>query len=191
MSLSEARKSRNAGPVAQSPGRLPLVLLLAVALAGSLVAGCGGGFRPLYADSGSGGGGADEKLAKLDVAPIPGRVGQRIRNELIFQSTGGSLPLPPAYRLEVAIRESITSTLVRLDGDALGNTYNLDANFRLVRIADSAVVLEGVSHGRAAFERFDSTFSNVRAKQDAENRAARTVAVEMKTRLAAFLASSV
>ena len=46
-------------------------------------------------------------------APIPGRVGQRIRNELIFQSTGGGAAQTPTLRLEIAIRESVTSTLVR------------------------------------------------------------------------------
>lgn len=162
-----------------------------IGVAGPLVAACGsGGFRPLYGSASLGGGGAEEKLAQVDVAPVPGRVGQRLRNELIFQSTGGGQPLPPAFRLEIAIRESVTSTLVEIDGEALGNTYNLDASFRLIRVSDKAVVLEGASYGRAAYERFDSIFSNVRARQDAENRAADTVAVEMKTRLAAYLGSA-
>ncbi len=191
MSLPRTRETRGAKILATSSGRSPFALLLALGLIGPLLVGCGNsGFRPLYADPSFGGGAVNEKLARLDIAPIPGRVGQRIRNELIFQATGGEHPLPPAYRLEIAIRESVTSTLVRLDGEAQGSTYNLDANFRLIRISDSAVVLEGASYGRAAFERFESIFSNVRAKQDAENRAAQTVAGEMKTRLAAFLATS-
>ena len=49
--------------------------------------------------------------------PIPGRVGQRIRNELIFQSSGGGELLPPTHRLEVSITESVLSTLVKIDGD--------------------------------------------------------------------------
>ena len=55
-----------------------------------LAAGCGdSGFRPLYASSSITGTDVNAKLAKLEVAPIPGRVGQRVRNELIFQATGG------------------------------------------------------------------------------------------------------
>ena len=142
-----------------------------------------------------GGTGAIEKLAAVDIAPIPGRVGQRIRNELIYQSTGGGLPEPPKYRLEIAIRESVTSTLVNEEGNALGQVYNLDAAYRLVRIDSKTVVAEGRSYGRAGFERgvptssdpSRSIFANVRAREDAENRAARTVADELKTRLLAHL----
>lgn len=164
--------------------------LLAVCLAtGALLGGCadGSGFQPLYATSSVGGAGASERLAAMDVAPIPGRVGQRIRNELIFQSTGGGTPLPPEYRLEIAIRESVTSTLVKIDGNAAGQVYNLDAAYKLVRIADKSVVAQGQSHGRASFERMTSIFSNVRAREDAENRAARTVGEELRTRLLAHL----
>lgn len=169
--------------------RAVFALILVASMA--LLAGCGnGGFRPMYADAALGGLGASEKLAKLEVAPIPGRVGQRIRNEMIFESTGGALPAPPVYRLEIALRESVTSTLVKIDGDAQGNTFNLDASFRIVRISDKVVVLEGASYGRAAFEKFDSVFADVRARRDAEDRAARTVAADLKSRLTAFLATA-
>jgi LPS-assembly lipoprotein len=153
--------------------------------------GCadGSGFQPLYGSSGVGGAQANEKFAALDIAPIPGRVGQRIRNELIFQSTGGGAKVDPQYRLEVAIRESVTSTLVNVEGNAGGQVYNLDASFRLIRISDKSVVAEGKSYGRAGFERVTSIFANVQARQDAENRAARTVGEELRTRLMAYLST--
>jgi LPS-assembly lipoprotein len=118
---------------------------------------------------------------------IPGRVGQRIRNELIFQASGGGELAPPVYRLEVSITESVLSTLVRSDGDALGQVYSLQANFKLINIKTKQVVLTGSSNGRAGFERFQSIYSNVRARDDAENRAARTVADDLKTRVAIYL----
>jgi LPS-assembly lipoprotein len=160
--------------------------------AGASLAACGAdaGFRPMYGTSSLGGSNVNEKLAKIEIAPIPGRVGQRIRNELIFTTTGGGAPLPPEYRLEVVIKETLTSTLVRKDGEAQGTVYNLDAKFRLIKIADKAVVLEGASYGRAAFERFKSVFANVRAREDAENRAAETIGTELKGRLAAYLAGA-
>jgi LPS-assembly lipoprotein len=156
----------------------------------ALLAGCAdgdSGFRPLYGSSAVGGAGASEKLASLDIAPIPGRVGQRIRNELIFQATGGGQPLPPEYRLDVAIREYVSSTLVKTDGSATGQVYNLDASFKLIRISDKQVVAEGKSYARAGFERVSSIFANVRAREDAENRAAKTLGEELRTRLLAHL----
>jgi LPS-assembly lipoprotein len=164
------------------------VLLAAV---GTLLAGCGdAGFRPMYGSAGIGGAATEQKLAQVDISTIPGRVGQQVRNEFIYQSTGGGAQLDPVYRLEVAIRESVASTLVQTDGDSRSQIYNLDASFKLVRIADSQVVMEGKSYSRAAFERFQSIFSNVRARQDAEDRAAKTVGEDLKNRVAAYLSST-
>ena len=91
-------------------------LSLFVAAAPALAACGNGGIRPLYGATPSGAG-LQERMAQVDVATIPGRVGQRIRNDLIFLSTGGGHPLPPTHRLEVTIRESVISTLVRIDGE--------------------------------------------------------------------------
>jgi len=163
-----------------------LSLLLAAAPA---LAACGnGGIRPLYGATPSGAG-LQERMAQVDVATIPGRVGQRIRNDLIFLTTGGGQPLPPTHRLEVTIRESVISTLVRIDGDSLGQIYAVEASFQLISIKDKKVVLKGTSHARAGFERFQAIYSNVRARDDAENRAARTLADDLKTRVATYLSS--
>ncbi|WP_171988008.1 hypothetical protein [Hyphomicrobium sp. NDB2Meth4] len=145
----------------------------------------------MYASSAlTGGPDVNEKLAQLEIAPIPGRVGQRLRNELIYQSTGGGHAQEPVYRLEIVIRESLTPTLVQQDGNSSGSVYNLNTTFRLVRLADKSVALQGQSTGRVAFQRFDSVFANVRAREDAEDRAAKTVGDELKGRLAAYLSGN-
>ncbi len=92
--------------------------------------------------------------------------------------------------LPYAIRESVTSTLVMIDGDSGGQVYNIEAKFQLVRISDKSVVLSGMSYGRASFERNKSIFSNVRAREDAEDRAAKTVAEDLKARLSAHLSGA-
>ena len=161
-----------------------LALLFAAA---TVLSACGdGGLRPLYGVSASG---ADvpEQLKRVDFAPIPGRVGQRIRNEMIFQTTGGGNPLPPTHRVEVVLNENLTSTLVNVQGEAAGQVYSVQAAFRVVDIKDKKVVFQGTSHARAGFERFESIYSNVRAREDAENRVARTIADDLKTRLATYL----
>lgn len=168
--------------------------LLGVCLAASLaaVAGCGdSGFRPLYAPT-STGEAASERLKEVDFALIPGRVGQRIRNDLIFESTGGggAKATAPQYRFEVVLRETVISTLVDIKGQVSGAVYTLEASFRLIDARAKKVVFQGTSHARAPFERFDSIYSNVRAREDAENRAARTIADDLKTRLSAYLSRS-
>ena len=168
------------------------VRVLGAGLLALSLAGCesGSGFRPLYGTLGSSGEGVATKMAKIDIAPIPGRNGQRIRNELIFQTTGGGEALPPEYRLEVAIRETSTTTLVNTSGNSAGQIWQIEAKFQLVRISDKKVVLEGNSQARATYERFSAIFANVRANDDAGDRASKTIATDLKSRLAAFLSQT-
>ena len=69
------------------PAVLLRLALLAVVLAPGLAACGGGGFKPMYAAHG--GQAVSEKMAQVSVTTIPGRVGQQLRNELIFRTTGG------------------------------------------------------------------------------------------------------
>jgi LPS-assembly lipoprotein len=162
-------------------------LLAALALLALGLAGCG--LQPLYGST-AGGSRLAAIMSGVEVAPIPGRVGQRVRNELIFENTGGSGQNPQTtYKLDIVIKESVANELVKITGDAKGQVYELDATFKLIG-NDGKVVLEGKATSRAAYERYETIFSNVRARNDAENRAARTVAESIKVRLAAYLSQA-
>ncbi|HVQ11404.1 MAG TPA: LPS assembly lipoprotein LptE [Methyloceanibacter sp.] len=161
--------------------------LAALALLALGLAGCG--LQPLYGTT-AGGSRLAAIMSGVEVAPIPGRVGQRVRNELIFENTGGSGQNPQTtYKLDIVIKESVVNELVKITGDAKGQVYELDATFKLIG-NDGKVVLEGKATSRAAYERYETIFSNVRARNDAENRAARTVAESIKVRLAAYLSQA-
>ena len=51
------------------------------------------------------------------------------------------------------------------------------------------VVLEGMSQSRASYERFANAFSNVRAGDEAQERASKSIATDLKARVAAFLST--
>lgn len=162
---------------------------LALAVVGGLGAGLGGcGIRPLYGPTPSGQS-LQQVMSSVQIAPIPGRVGQAVRNELIFASTGGGQAAPAKYRLEISLRESSDKVLVQQSGNATSETYDLQAHFKLVNIADGKVLFEGDAISQAPYDRFSNTFANVRAAYNAENRAANTVAQSIKTRIAAYLAT--
>lgn len=183
MSSAETGKAR----VGMSRRRMLRGLALLVAATPALSACGGSGFQPLYA-KGPDGVGVAERMSQVEIAQIPGRVGQRVRNELAFHNTGGAAVPPPAYRLEIALRETLHTTLVQSDGTSRGQIYLLEASFKLVSLKNPKHVLfEGISYGRGAFERFDSIYSNVRAREDAENRVARTIADDLKTRVGTYL----
>jgi LPS-assembly lipoprotein len=163
-------------------GAVALVLVVA-----PLVTACGsGGFQPMYAASYDGKSLSDS-MRQVSVTTIPGRVGQRVRNELLFQTTGGGESAPKAYKLDIVLRERLTSQLVNAQGDAESQIFHLDADFQLTDTSGKDVILKGQSFGRAGFQRFQTIYANVRAKRDAENRAARTVAADIRSRIEAAL----
>jgi LPS-assembly lipoprotein len=165
--------------------------LFAALLAGlAILALAGCGFQPLYGGTTAGGQRLSEVMAGVEITPIPGRVGQKLRNELIFTNTGGGLAAPSRYRLEIAVKESVVDQLVQITGDATGQVYQLDATFQLIDPNNGKVLLQGKAISRAPYNRFQEIFANVRARYDAENRAARTVSESIKTQVAAFLTNA-
>jgi LPS-assembly lipoprotein len=165
-----------------------LIAAVCAGLAGFALSGCG--FQPLYGGSTAGGQKLSAVMASVDVQPIPGRVGQKLRNELIFANTGGGYAAHTRYKLEIAIKESVTDQLVQITGDATGQVFQLDATFKLIDTANGATVYQGKAVSRAAYNRFQEVFANVRARYDAENRAARTAAESIRTQVAARLANA-
>lgn len=154
----------------------------------SLLALSGCGWKPLY---GTTAGGADlqDVMRSVEIATIPGRVGQQVRNELIYDTTGGGTSGVPEYRLDIAIRESVLNTLVANTGDPQSQTYQLYTQFKLIRLSDNEVVLKGNSNARASYDKVDSVFADIRARRDAENRAAKTIADAVRVRMAAYLSA--
>jgi LPS-assembly lipoprotein len=165
-----------------------LIASLLAGLAALALAGCG--FQPLYGGSTAGGAKLAEVMKGVDITPIPGRVGQKLRNELIFANTGGGNAGPARYRLDIAVKESVVDQLVQITGDATGQVYQLDATFELSDSASGKVLLQGKAISRAPYNRFQEIFANVRARYDAENRAARTMSESIKTQVAAFLTNA-
>ena len=124
-----------------------LIAALFAGLAALALAGCG--FQPLYGGTTAGGAKLAEVMAAVEIAPIPGRVGQKLRNELIFTNTGGGYAAPTRYKLDIAIKESVTDELVQITGDATGQVYQLDATFKLINPANGQVLFrQGASRGR-------------------------------------------
>ena len=78
-------------------------------------------------------------------------------------------------------------------GAPTGQILQLDAEFRVVRIKDNEPMFKGYSTSEAAYDltgwsgTTGSIYGDTRAVLDAENRAARSLADTLKTRVAAFL----
>lgn len=166
--------------------------LAAAGLVSTALGTAGCGFQPLYGSGSTTASGArlSQAMASVDIQPIPGRVGQKVRNELIFSNTGGGYAAPTKYKLKVALRQSVVNQLVQTTGDAKGQVLVLEATFTLTDAASGQVMYVGSAVSRAPYTRYQEIFANVRANYDAENRAAGEIAETMKTQIAAFLATS-
>ncbi len=177
-----------------------------ISLLAAASAGCG--FQPLHGPTASGANLSDV-MKSVDIALVPGRVGQRVRNELLFTSQGGAGDggVKQEYRLEMAVKEELRNTLIQCSGAAQGQIVEVNVDFKLIRLADNKTVFTGKAAGRAAFDKvFDrdedfncsnittqvrrNLFSDQRAKLDAENRAARTISETIRIRLSAYLSGN-
>jgi LPS-assembly lipoprotein len=174
-------------------------LLMVLVLAG-FTAGC---FQPLYGDRASVGGGASpgvlDKMRSIDVPPVtaaqPGRlprVGGEVRNELIYQFTGGGDANTTAYTLKVYI--SSTNLIVIYDVTAARpdvQNYGIDAYYALTEVGTGKQVLTGNTFARVSYDipGQQQRFAGQRGLRDAENRAAKVIAENIRNRLASHFAA--
>lgn len=164
--------------------RLALVSLMAVPLSAC--------FRPLYGPTASG-----EPMAALlasvqvdDVSTASGqeRLGHYLRSELIFDLDGSGQPSPKRYRLKLAGSESIQTPIVSAQtGRAEAGTLVGTVRFSLENLDGTKIISEGVATSTTTYDRSIQRFASLRAARDAEIRLAKTLAEQIKTRIASVL----
>ncbi|MEP7030735.1 MAG: LPS assembly lipoprotein LptE [Pseudolabrys sp.] len=171
-------------------------LLAAFALAG-LLAGC---FQPLYGDKAVvGGAGLGDKLAGVEVAEIKtprgtrlDRVGSEVRNELIYALTGGGGGLPPSYRLDIQLTSSNQQVIVDINTARPDiQNYGIDAVYTLVDATNGKTVIKGSTFSRVSYDipGQQQRFAGDRGLRDAENRASKVIADNIRSRLASYFAA--
>ncbi len=160
--------------------------LAVLALAGAL----GGCFQPMYGQSTLFGAGAKlrDEMRQVEVLEIQGRVGQEIRNDLIFELTGGQgNPVGAPYKLAMTITSGSQTPLVDVtSGRATSETVVLDVTYRVLDVANDRVVLTEKALARISLDRSQQRFAAIRAVRDAQNRAAKLVAQQIRSRLASY-----
>ncbi|WP_264597177.1 LPS assembly lipoprotein LptE [Rhodoblastus acidophilus] len=152
-----------------------------------LVGGC---VQPLYMTAAPGGGAVGDELQLIKVEPIPDRLGHYVTNELISQLNGTGSSPTPKYRLVVTLTERMSTPIINtFTGQAEAAAIAVDAKYQLFPVAggDKPLVSGSVTEA-VSYDRTSQRLSNVRAARDAEIRNARTIAEQIRTRIAAALA---
>lgn len=176
----QARKASS-----EPEGSRSAVAALCAALLSLALSGC---VEPLYGPIGAGAPLAAE-LEAVAVDPIPDRLGHYVRNELIFALNGTGSDVAPRYRLMVTLKERVqTPILDTVTGRATSATIIVDANYKLISLADGRQMTSGIAFGVASYDRFSNRLANVRAARDAEIRDAKVIADQIRTRVATVLA---
>lgn len=167
-----------------------LAMVLGVA---GLVAGC---FQPLYGARTSDGSTVADQLRRIDIQQIKTPSGTpeaalaaELRNVLIFELGGGAAGEPPTHKLTMtmqAIRQQVIVdiTTSRPDVEQTG----IQAQYSLVEIASGKVVVTGQTFARVSYDipGQEQRFARVRGRRDADNRAAKVIAENIRTRLASY-----
>lgn len=160
----------------------------AVVVALSQLGGCG--FRPMYLSGGDKPGerNAGAALSDIAVAPIPDRVGQLVRNDLLFLiSPSGENP-NAAYRLDVRLTEAISELAVESTGFATRANLRLNALYTLVERASGQSMVTGRARAVSSYNIVNSSFSTLTAQNAARERVAVRIAEDIRSRLGAYLA---
>lgn len=155
-----------------------------------LAASLGGCFQPMYGQSTLFGAGAKlrDDLRQVEILEIDGRLGQEIRNDLIFELTGGKgNPVGAPYQLAMTITSASQTPLVDVaSGRATSETVVLDVTYRVLEVGTNRVVLTEKALARISIDRSQQRFAGMRAVRDAQNRAAKLVAEQIRSRLASY-----
>lgn len=160
--------------------RLVFMAPLAVALAGCI--------QPLYGTLGPGG--LEGELQAIKVEPIPDRFGHYVEKELAFAFNGTGLEVPPKYRLVVKLKQKVQAPVVdTVTSRATAATVSGDASFELYALGRTEPIMQGVAFSVAGYDQFSQRISNVRAARDAEIRDAKAIAEQIRTQIAARMAS--
>jgi LPS-assembly lipoprotein len=156
-------------------------------LAATLLSACG--FQPLYGER-SGGVPVRQAFSAISIVPIPDRVGQLVRNQLIDALTPQGRPRDPVYILTVVLTQTKEGVALQSDEQATRFNVTLEARFALRESDGGAVVTQGNTRSVAAFNIVRSEFANITAEADAQRRAARQVADSIALRLGVHFSGS-
>ncbi len=150
--------------------------LLAVAVT-FMLAACG--FSPMYASPTG-----ESAIGPVQVTSIEGKAGHVLKTELdrmlrVEAADGG----PPAL-LDIALTESVSQLGIRLDESASRAELRLTAAYVLTPAAPGAAPITGRLSSVVNYEIPLSAFGEIAAQDDARERAAETLAQNMRAELA-------
>ena len=158
-------------------------ILLIIVFSGLCLTVTGCGFQPLYSRSGDSN---TLAIGAVKILNIENRSGQKLRNLLMERMSLSTPNKNKPYSLQVKLTETKRNLNIRKDGSATRAVLSITAGFVLIHNA-SGGRFNGSVWSKSSYNALDSEFATLSAENDARNRALRTIAEEIRLRVAAAL----
>lgn len=160
------------------------------------------GFHPLFATSGN----ADPALAQVQIANIPNREGQGLRNLLIDKMHHAGRPTDPQYDLVVTLQKTQSDMGIRTDATSARSQLSVTARYVLTAhttgqtpapfaastagkvpvIEPAKELLNSYATTTVGFNKLDAQYSNLAAEEDASRRALSELSDQIVSRLSLY-----
>jgi len=170
-----------------------LRVALSTALAGGLAA-CQ--VRPLYGTLNTPGGQeVPAELAAIEIDPISDRYADEdaarvLYNELTYRFERGADRAEKRYRLKILMDLASSEVGVEQLSDVpAAYTMTMNTTFVLSELDTKKTLMTGKAFATASYDFSNQRFANLRAKRDAESRAAKAVAGDIQARIAGYFAT--
>ena len=159
--------------------------IAAVAVLGLALAAGGCSYRPLYAKP-EDGAGVSAELSRVSVSEQKSRAGQMVRNELM---AGFDAAPDGAYVLKMVPAEKTQDVSSLAFEKTERHRYRLSVAYELVDSRNGEILTKGTSFSNVSFDTVKEPVADLRAAENARERAAREVAQDLRLRLASYMSS--
>src|ERR1700719_2587114 len=174
-----------------------LLRWVAVAAAAALTAGC---FQPLYGEHAAGPGAVAPNVrdafatVEIDQISAPNgtpeaRIAVELRNNVIYELTGGAGAGTTSYRLRIQMKLSKAAMIVDMaTGRTEAEIIGIEVNYTLTEVGTKKVVVNSQTFARVSSDvpGLQQRFAHQRAQRDAEHRAAKVISEQIRSRLASY-----
>jgi len=164
-----------------------IISLIALLTLTAPISSCG--FQPMYGNqSVTGHASARAAMNEINIAVIPDRSGQFLRNALIDRFYTSGYPSNTTFELDVQpVRERIVDFDITIEDEATRRQIQMAANFTLKNNETSETVLERRVDATTSYNVLESEYSTIVTEQSAREAALNDLARKIEQQIVLYL----
>lgn len=143
------------------------------------------GFSPLYGTRGSNAPPVAEALGRVQIANIPNREGQILRNHLIDRMQPHGRPTAPEARLAISLRSSEVDLGILKDATASRRELTMWADYALEDM-EGRTLMKGTATSIVSTSKLAAQYGTLASEEDARRRALREVGEQIVNRVGLY-----